>query len=210
MDIRAVIFDLDGVICDTHQIHFEAYRSALLQIFYYDMTWEHYNSIGTPPTRVRTQYLLEHGFIHTGDDYSKVEKLHQLKKEITAEKTAFMGEDSKLQDLLAQGQERFGLKYGIASNASDGFVAEVLGKKNISHFFDSIIGSYNVVHTKPSPEMYLISMANLNVGPRETIILEDSNLGLVAAYKSGAIVYRVNNPDDVNHDLLDLIKQLNN
>jgi len=206
MRIKAIVFDLDGVICDTHSIHYEAYRDALNQIFQYKISWEEYNSLGTPPTRIRTQHLVEQHLIP--NDTKLINRLHQLKREITAEKTADMGEDKKLHELLHHGQRGYGLKYGIASNASDGFVAEVIGKKNIAHFFDSIIGSYSVNCTKPSPEMYLTSMANLNVGPQQTIVVEDSNLGLVAAYKSGALVYRVNNPDDVHEGLLDLVEQL--
>lgn len=207
MAIKAILFDLDGVISDTHLLHYEAYKAALKEVCGFDLTLELYDSIGSVPTRTRTDYLIDKDYIVINDDEHR-DKLHATKRENTNTLIRGMSRDDKLISLLHRGKDNFDLKYAVASNASNEFVDEVLTRKEIMVFFDSVIGSYSVAKTKPHPMMYLYSMVNLGVFPHECLVIEDSNTGLRAGYASGANVYRVNNPDDVNDAILDLVEQM--
>jgi len=174
-------------------------------VYDFDLTLDLYDAIGTVPTRLRTVHLTDHG--HLPYDEEKITKLHELKQEHTERLNANMAEDDKLLALLSKGKEKYNLTYAIASNASDAFIQDVLTRKNIAQLFDSVIGG-SIARTKPHPMMYIKSMVNLGVSPQECIVVEDSNTGLVAAYRSGAYVYRVNNPDDVNDKLMNLVGQM--
>jgi len=206
MTIKAILFDLDGVISDTHLIHYEAYRQALWALYQLEMPLDEYNLMGSIPTRGRTKYLCDHGTIE--NDPQKIHSLHLLKKQYTQDMIESMGIDTRLQDFLSKGKELYNLRYAVASNASDAFVNNMLAIKGITSFFDSVTGSYSITRSKPNPMMYLNAMVKLNVAPNESIVIEDSSTGIVAGYRSGAFVYRVSTPLDVNDDLLDTIGQM--
>jgi|19_taG_2_1085344.scaffolds.fasta_scaffold00110_12 sugar-phosphatase len=206
MSIKAILFDLDGVISDTHLLHYEAYIAAVKKVYNLVVSSELYESMGNIPTRGRTEFLCDKDYILY--DKEKVAALHDAKKRNTQHLISEMGRDDNLIDLLHQGKDKYNLKYAVASNASDEFVHEVLKRKEISLFFDSVIGSYSIAKTKPDPLMYNLSMVRLGVAPDECIVVEDSNTGILAGYRSGAYMYRVNGPQDINQGLLDLVGKM--
>jgi len=77
----------------------------------------------------------------------------------------------------------------------------MLEKTGIIDLFDMVTTNQDVVNSKPDPEGYLLTLKHFNVDPTETIIIEDSPKGLLAAYASGCNVIEVENPDSVEINL---------
>ena len=84
-----------------------------------------------------------------------------------------------------------GLKTAIASTAQRGNLMNVLKHLQLEDLFDMIIAGDAVKKGKPDPEIYITSMSLLEVSPMETLIFEDTEVGLMAAEESGANVIKI-------------------
>ena len=201
--IKAVIFDLDGVISDTAVLHFNAFNSAVEEMLGQTVLFEDYEAVGTLPTTGRIKAMATKGMIP--NEPEKFKDLYDLKQVYTYKYLGDAQADTKLQRLLINLRTE-NISLAVASNASCKFVNEILDRKKIQSHFKSVIGSCDVDHCKPNPEMYLETMRRLRVKPEETVIVEDSVTGIIAGYRSGAYVYRVESPEYVDDRLLDLVR----
>ena len=84
-----------------------------------------------------------------------------------------------------------GVKIAIASTAQRGNLMNVLKYLQLEDLFDMIIAGDAVKEGKPNPEIYLNSMSLLKVSPSETLVFEDTEVGLMAAEQSGANVIKI-------------------
>jgi HAD superfamily hydrolase (TIGR01509 family) len=85
----------------------------------------------------------------------------------------------------------------VASNSIRKTVITVLAKLGIVEYMDLIISNEDVVNSKPHPEMYWTAMSKMKCLPEETLIVEDSPYGLLAAARSKSYILRVKNPQEV-------------
>ena len=99
-------------------------------------------------------------------------------------------------DLLIQE----GFKLAVCSNSIRKTVLTVLSKFDIIDRFDLILSNEDVVSSKPHPEIYWSAMSKMGFLPEETLIVEDSPYGLLAASRSKACVMRVGSPKDVTYN----------
>jgi dTDP-glucose pyrophosphorylase len=90
----------------------------------------------------------------------------------------------------------------VASNSIKDTVLHVLRATGYINYIDIILSNEDVIHSKPSPEIYLKTMLQADVGPTETIIFEDSPTGIKAAELSGAKVIKIGSTKDINVDLV--------
>lgn len=103
-----------------------------------------------------------------------------------------------------------GYKLACCSNSIKPTVNEVLTKLKIKHFFELILTNQDVFEGKPFPEIYWRAMTDMGVMPDETLIIEDSPYGLLAASRSSAHVLRVANSNEVTYDhIINYIKSIN-
>jgi dTDP-glucose pyrophosphorylase/predicted HAD superfamily phosphohydrolase YqeG len=103
-----------------------------------------------------------------------------------------------------------GLQIWVASNSIKKTVKLYLLKLGLIEYVDEFISNEDVINSKPNPEMYLRCMVNTSISPKETIIVEDSYVGITAANKSGANVCIVkNSTETTKNKILSFIDKVN-
>jgi beta-phosphoglucomutase-like phosphatase (HAD superfamily)/dTDP-glucose pyrophosphorylase len=192
--IKFLIFDLDGVLVESKKLHFDALNEALGER--YMISWEdHLNIYDGLKTNQKLELLTK----YKGLPESEYKDIWIKKQNITVSKLEEIKESKDLR-LCFESLRNMGYKISCCSNSISNTVKTILTKLNIIEFFDSVISNEDVDNSKPHPEMYWKAMSLEKVLPEETVILEDSPIGLLGAGRSGAFVYRISNPSEVTLD----------
>ena len=192
--IKLIIFDLDGVLVDTKDIHFDALNKALGAKYAIDMV-EHLRIYDGLKTRQKLEMLSE----LKGLPVSMHDDVWQKKQRYTAQALSAITKNETLVHIFSELRSD-SYKIAVCSNSIQSTVDTVLKALGLYYYVDFVFSNEDVVNSKPHPEMYWRAMAHFGVYPRETVILEDSPYGLQAAYASGANIMRVNNSSDVTVD----------
>lgn len=181
--IKAVFFDLDGTLVDTHRANYTAYNKALND-FGFDITYEEFQkSIGH---QART-FLPWFAPDLDDSDYEAIcGKKAEYYKAAAKESIANVHLISHLH-YLKQGH-----KIALVTTAKKNNAMAVLGHHDIQDCFDYIVTAEDVSVSKPSPECYLRALQLCNVKPLEALAFEDSEPGAKAAEQAGIPVIIVN------------------
>ena len=193
MKTKLVIFDLDGVLVEAKNIHFDALNEALGEE--YAISWaEHLSTYDGLKTNQKLEMLSERKGLPT--------ELHkdiwEGKQKLTLQKLKELKPNQTLQSVMAALVED-GYKIAVCSNSIRKTVLTVLSKLGIMEFMDLVISNEDVKNSKPHPEMYWKAISMMSVLPEETLIVEDSPYGLLAASRSKSHVLRVRNPQEVTY-----------
>ena len=191
--IKLVIFDLDGVLVEAKNIHFDALNEALGPE--YEISWaEHLSTYDGLKTNQKLEMLSERKGLPTElhkDVWNKKQAITlQMLKELKPNQTLQSVMNALVDD---------GYKIAVCSNSIRKTVLTVLSKLGIMEFMDYIISNEDVTNSKPHPEMYWRAISKMGCLPSETLIVEDSPYGLLAASRSNAHVLRVKNPHEVTY-----------
>jgi len=199
---KLVIFDLDGVLYESKEIHFHALNKALMKIDKnFVITFdEHTNIYDGLTTQSKLQILSEKKGLKKVDH----EQVWKHKQEETQNLLGEIRPNKNLIRILKE-LKKNNFLISCASNSIKSTVMTVLNQLEIINFFDTIISNEDVSNPKPHPEMYWKSIVENKVLPSETLIIEDSPVGRKAAMMSGANYYFVNNPKEVDDSLLEFI-----
>lgn len=193
-EIKAVVFDMDGVLVDAREWHFEALNRALALLGYEITRYEHLSTYDGLPTKEKLRMLtVEHGLPEELHGFmNSLKQIYTLEFVATRCKPVFQH-----QYALAR-LKSAGYKVGVASNSVRRTVEEMMERSDLLQYLDVIVSNEDVTHGKPDPEMYINAMASLGVTPAETVVVEDNENGIRAARAAGAHVLVVGTPDDVN------------
>ena len=180
--IKAVIFDLDGVIVDTAHYHFIAWKRLAKELGI-DFT-EAENEQLKGVSRMRSlEIILELGNLRLSQE--EMERLANKKNQwfvdyINAMKPdeIFPGVKEMIQNIRASG-----IKIALASSSKN--ADTVLTLLNIKNLFDVIVDGTMITHTKPDPEIFLLAAKKLNLPPAECLVFEDAEAGVEAAIAAG-------------------------
>ncbi|KIY22015.1 MULTISPECIES: beta-phosphoglucomutase [Mesobacillus] len=188
--LKAFIFDLDGVITDTAEYHFLAWK-ALAEELGISFTREDNEQLKGVSRMDSLEKILELGS-RTGD-FSADEK--QALAEKKNEHYLTLIQNITPDDLLPAIKELIadiktsGLKLGLASASKNAFtVMESLGLKAE---FDGIVDAKTVAHGKPHPEVFLRAAEMLGVEPEACISIEDAAAGIQAIKAAGMFAVAV-------------------
>ena len=196
--MKLIIFDLDGVLIEAKQIHFNAFNQALS--FYdsrFQITWdEHLKIFDGLKTYDKLKLLSKRGLSETYYD-----NIFKKKQEFTLQNLSNLSYDLRLANIFEQIREN-GYKIACCSNSVAETVETALKKIGLDEYFDLKLSNEDVKYAKPHPEIYWKAMSYFGAYPQETLIVEDSPIGLKSAYNSGAKVLRVNNPKDYDYNLI--------
>jgi beta-phosphoglucomutase len=202
MDIKLVIFDLDGVLVDACNWHRAALNSALIKISNTEIKpEEHYSTFNGIPTKKKLQILVEQGRVKKEDQ----EKIFHEKQKSTIEiieKSALVRKEKI--DLINKLKSKH-IKAACFTNSIRETANLMLEKTGVLSLFDKILTNQDVESPKPDPEGYIRIMEYFNCDPINTMIVEDSPKGMQAARASKANVIMVKNPDQVNLSLMEQI-----
>jgi HAD superfamily hydrolase (TIGR01509 family) len=193
--IKCVIFDLDGVLVDTKPFHFEALNVALSKIDdKYVITYnEHINKYDGLSTNKKLEMLtLDKGL---PKEYYK--QIWEDKQELTFK---FLEQNitfnPSLYELFKKLKED-GYYVCVASNSISKTIKICLQNLNLFMLVDYYLSNEDVLQPKPNPEIYLKCMISKSYSPKETMIVEDSHVGRIGAYNSGANVCPVKDCSEV-------------
>jgi HAD superfamily hydrolase (TIGR01549 family) len=189
-----VIFDLDGVLIDSKELHFEALNEALREI---DSKFEiSHSNHSTKYDGLSTRRKLEMLHSEKGFPLEHFEKVWKLKQDITLRMLGEIKRDEELISFMVFLQNQ-GIKLAVASNAVRNTIDLVLRNLGIIDFFSLILSNEDVKSSKPHPEIYWKTMMHFEVGPDATVIFEDSYVGRLAALRSGARLIPIENRRDL-------------
>jgi len=194
MNIKLVLFDLDGVLIDAKKIHYDALNDALGEQYAISEK-EHTNLYDGRKTFEKLDLLTE----RKGLPQSLHKKIYDKKQSITMEKISALEPIDEIVKLF-QELEQQNYLIGVCSNSIRRTVLTALAKTQLMEYCSVIISNEDVKNSKPHPEMYWKAMSMMTVLPEETLIVEDSPPGLLAAERSRANYIRVDNPYDVTRD----------
>lgn len=199
--IKLIIFDLDGVLVEAKEIHYETLNTAILDVTKQTsmvISWEEHLSIYDGR---KTNEKLEMLTRNKGLLASYYKPIWDKKQKLTLQALANLPQDERLQKLFANLKDD-GYMLACCSNSIRRSVLTMLSKLGLIEYMDLIISNEDVKNSKPHPEMYWEAMSKMGVLPEETLIVEDSPPGLLAAARSRANVLRVNNPEDLTAEKL--------
>jgi HAD superfamily hydrolase (TIGR01509 family) len=192
--IKAVIFDLDGVLVDAVTLHYQAFSRAI-NLFGFEVPPAihgfNYNGL---PTTVKLEMLSQFSALPRGLHAF----INEMKQVYTQELLNQKLKPSLIQINLLKTLRDRGMKLAVASNCTRSTVDLVLEKLQIRPFFDVILSKDDVSKSKPDPEMYLKCFKQLGINGDEALILEDSRPGVMAAQKATSNVSIVKSPTEVN------------
>jgi len=193
MKTKLVIYDLDGVLVEAKNIHFDALNDALGKE--YEISWaEHLSTYDGLKTNQKLDMLTERKGLPT----ELHKEIWEKKQKYTLQKLKELKPNQTLQSLMNALVED-GYKIAVCSNSIRKTVLTVLSKLGIMEFMDLVISNEDVKNSKPHPEMYWKAISMMSVLPEETLIVEDSPYGLLAASRSKSHVLRVKNPMEVTY-----------
>lgn len=193
---KLIIFDLDGVLVDAKEIHYQALNDAILDVTNceaYTITWdEHLSIYDGLKTYQKLLMLTDRKKMHP--EY--YDAIWNGKQRRTREALAKLNPDRRLQNIFIE-LRAAGYKIACCSNSIRRSVLVALARLEIIEYMDLIISNEDVRNPKPHPEMYWKAMSTMDVLPEETLIIEDSPPGLLAAHRSNATVMRVGGPGEI-------------
>lgn len=194
---KLVIFDLDGVLIDSKEIHYQTLNAALNSFSpaYVISREEHLKHYDGLTTKTKLDILSE--------KQSLPKALHsqiwELKQKLTFNAFSNLHPDPKLIEVCSWLQDA-GFKIAVATNSIRKTTMIILLRLGILQFIDVFVTNQDVTRAKPHPEMYWRCMTLLDTIPANTLIVEDSPIGREGARNSGAHVCEVNDCNDVTLD----------
>ena len=204
-EAKLVIFDLDGVLIDSKELHFEALNKALRSISSeFEITpREHATKYDGLSTKKKLEMLRQ----EKGLKAESFEQVWKYKQEITVRMLGEIKIDETLVEFMKYLKAKH-LSLAVASNSVRNTIDLVLRNLGISNFFNLILSNEDVTSPKPHPEIYWKVMTHFGVLPENTVIFEDSYVGRLAAQRSGARLIPVDNRGDLNWEKIKLIDYL--
>ena len=194
--IKLVIFDLDGVLVDARELHYEALNRALAGLGFTITREEHLSTYDGLPTTKKLELLTDNKGLQK-ENYDLIwKKKQEFTSLIINEEMTY---DERLRGILSKLKSE-GYIISVASNSIRESVKMMLIRKGLSEYIDFFYSNQDVNKPKPSSEIYLKCMIKAGVNPDETVIVEDSHIGRKAAQSSGATLCAVRDVDDVTYD----------
>lgn len=193
--IKAVIFDMDGVLIDAKEWHYEALNRALRLFGIEIKRQDHlavYDGLSTSKkleilssktnlpiglhtliTNLKQKYTMDTVFSRCIPVPQHIDALEKLKNE--------------------------GYRLAVCSNSVRQSVKIMMELSGLLKYLEFYLSNQDVVKSKPNPEMYNKAIARLQLQPNECLVLEDNENGIKAALASGSHLLRINTVDDVSY-----------
>jgi beta-phosphoglucomutase-like phosphatase (HAD superfamily)/dTDP-glucose pyrophosphorylase len=194
---KLVIFDLDGVLIDSRELHYVALNDALRKVGeqYVISREEHLSKYDGLNTTRKLKMLTK----DKGLPISAYDQVWKDKQEATFDLVRGFCKEYLLQTIFRKIKSR-GYKIAVASNSIRETVKLSLLSIGVMDEVDYFVSNEDVTRAKPYPEMYWKCMTALNALPKNTIIVEDSHIGRQGALDSGAHLLAVENAKEVNSE----------
>ena len=205
--IKAVIFDMDGVLIEAKDWHYKALNRALGLFGQAISRYDHLVTFDGLPTITKLDMLtLERGLPKKLHEF-----INELKQKYTIELVHQHCKPRFDHEYALSKPKSQGYRIGCGSNSVRQSIEIMLQKSDLMKYMETVVSAQEVSEPKPSPEMYEKIISNFNLTPQECLIIEDNENGIKAAKASGAHVLIVKEVDEVNMgNIVNKIKQIEN
>ena len=199
--IKAVIFDLDGLLIDSEIISYKIYKEILNQ-FGHDFSIEEYAQNFSGKTEVKnvTNLIDTYSLPWTVD--IGLNNVLEMESKFLAQGVALKTGDKELLQYLKDKC----FKIAIASSSTEDRALTILRQHNIIEYFDEFVFGHEVKKGKPNPDIFLKTCDKLSEKPEECLVLEDSEAGIQAAYSASIPVICIPDMKVPNQHYLDMTK----
>ncbi len=179
--LRAVIFDMDGVLLDSESLHYQAINELMESRGYrYSVELLH-KYCGVPEKEIWPLLMKDVGM--TGEDPEQMMQEHWIRYRRLLDENGlpeFPGTKEFLMMLREQGY-----RTAVASASLEHVIRDYLKELDLPECFDAVTSAQECRHGKPEPDVFLLAARKLDVRPEECMVIEDSVKGMIAARRAG-------------------------
>ena len=194
--IKAVIFDMDGVLIEAKEWHYEALNKALKLFGYQISRQEHLSTYDGLPTKKKLEMLsLEKGLPRKLHPF-----INDLKQQYTIDRVYADCYPMFVHQYALSRLKREGYRLACASNSIRNSVELMMNRSDLMQYLEFYLSNQDVTKAKPDPEIYTTAILRLGLKPEECLVVEDNINGIIAGQKSGAHVMKVETVYDVNYE----------
>ncbi len=191
--IKAILFDMDGVLIDAKDWHYDALNRALGAFGFGISRESHLSTFDGLPTRRKLEILSEVYNLPVGlHDF-----LNELKQRFTIEITYQKCKPTFNHQNALCHLHKSGLKIAVCSNSVRNTIVSMMSLSDLDKYIDLVLSNEDVHKSKPDPEIYLKAVEDFGLKPEECLILEDNENGIKAAIASGCYLLKIGTPADV-------------
>jgi beta-phosphoglucomutase len=196
--IQAVIFDMDGVLIDAKEWHYQALNDALEQLGYLPITREeHEHTYDGLPTLAKLRQLATVGRVPA--DATVHEAINQLKQELTISVTKQLCKPYAPHLEAVQALKQQNRRLAVASNSVRSSVDEMMLLSGLAPYLEFTLSNQDVPRAKPFPDLYLEALRLLKLPASACLVVEDNEKGIQAAQAAGLAVLAVEGVHQVTH-----------
>jgi len=205
MKIKAMIFDMDGVLIEAKDWHYEALNRALGLFGFSISRYDHLVTYDGLPTKRKLEMLsLERGLPRGLHEF-----INDMKQIYTMEMVYARCKPLFYHEYALSHLKTCGFRLAVASNSVRQTVQMMMEKSNLAQYFEFMLSNQDVTRAKPDPEIYQTAISRLGYPPDQCVIVEDNLNGIKAAQASGAHVMVVKSVTDVNlSNILDFLNSI--
>ncbi len=204
--IKGIVFDMDGVLIEAKDWHYDALNKAL-KLFGFEISrYDHLTNYDGLPTRRKLEMLS----IERGLPVELHSFINEIKQAYTMEIIHTQCKPRFVHEYALSKLKAMDYKLGLASNSIKTTIEVMMQKAKLAQYLDVQMSAEDVTRGKPDPEIYIKAMEHLGIKPSECLTVEDNENGILAARASGAHVLAVKEVDDVNiENILNMIQKIN-
>ena len=194
--IKAIVFDMDGVLIEAKDWHYEALNKAL-RLFGYEISrYDHLVTYDGLPTSKKLEMLsLEKGLPRGLHQF-----INDMKQLYTTEMVHMQCSPRFFHEYALSRLKNEGYRLAVASNSIRNSVELMMRKSALLPYLEFFLSNQDVSRGKPDPEIYNVAIARLGLQPKEVMVIEDNRNGIQAATAAGANVMKVETVYDVNYE----------
>lgn len=193
--IKAILFDMDGVLIEAKDWHYEALNDAL-RIFGCEISlYDHLVTFDGLPTKHKLNMLSSLGKLPKDlhPIINIMKQKHTMRMILNKCKPLF-NHQYAISKLHSEGY-----KMAVCSNSIRKSVEVMIEQAGLNQYFDFYVSNEDVEKGKPDPEMYNLAMNKMNLNPEQCLILEDNENGIKAAVESGGNLLKIGEVTDVTY-----------
>ena len=205
MTIKAVFFDMDGVLIDAKEWHYDSLNQALSHFGFHISRDAHLSMFDGLPTFRKLDILT----LSQGLPKGLHKHINDLKQKYTIQYSyKYCKPTFNHRYALSKLSKKY--KIAVCSNSIRNTVETMMDLSGLREYLNLIVSNQDVTCPKPDPEMFIKAIKTFSLEPQECLILEDNDNGILAAKASGAHLMKIATPDDVQLENIERkIKQIN-
>lgn len=194
--IKAIVFDMDGVLIEAKDWHYESLNKAL-RLFGYEISrYDHLVTYDGLPTAKKLEMLsLERGLPEGLHKF-----INQMKQVYTIDLVHEKCVPKFFHEYALSRLRTEGYRLAVASNSIRQTVKLMMEKSDLLQYLEFYLSNQDVKKAKPDPEIYATAIARLGLKADEVMVVEDNRNGIKSATDAGAHVMKVETVYDVNYE----------